>query len=79
MYLFLEKGDLLVSAVNNAPAIFVDSENIANIHNLYGMDENKLRQLYVLPAESLYRLKPTLLKLPIIADQNKEIIQHNTG
>ena len=57
-------NDLIMKALKVAPAIFVDAANCANIH-LFPTD--KAHKLFVLPAESLYRYKPTLLKLPYYA------------
>lgn len=49
---------LLDKALEKAPSIFVDAANCADPH-LFPTSEN-LQGLFILPAESLYRLKPTL-------------------
>lgn len=47
--------------------MFVDAANCANVHALPA--DPKFRDVFVVPTESLYRFKPTLLRLPILADQ----------
>jgi len=57
---------LLRLALDRAPSIFVDASNCANIHRMgAGQD---LSRLFIIPAESLYRFKPTLLKLRYFAE-----------
>lgn len=74
MPLYAYRGDarevnhhLISEALKVAPAILLDSNNKANIHKFPGISEEKFSKLYVLPGESLYRFKPTLLKLPYYA------------
>lgn len=70
MTLFAVRGDarevnkyLLERAIDSAPAIFIDTANCANIHKIPFASDEQCGQLYVLAAESLYRYKPTLLRL----------------
>jgi hypothetical protein len=50
-----------------APAIFIDANNCSNIHKFPNIEIDKFQKLYLLQAESLYRFKPTLLKVANIA------------
>jgi hypothetical protein len=56
---------LLFSALAVAPALFVDPANCTNIHQF--LPDSAFSQIFVVPGESLYRFKPTLLKLPYYA------------
>jgi hypothetical protein len=55
---------LFCLALNSTPAIMVDPGNSANVHSLHDTPIPNLQNLFVVPAESLYRFKPTLLSLP---------------
>ena len=58
---------LLWLAAEKAPVLFIDAANCADIHQLRDIPLETLSLIYVLPAESLYRFKPTLRQLPGIA------------
>tara|TARA_Y100000310_G_C20636464_1_gene791429 strand:+ start:466 stop:1158 length:693 start_codon:yes stop_codon:yes gene_type:complete len=56
-------------AIQSTPAIFLDSAECTNIHLFPDISTEKFNQLYIVPGESLYRFKPTLLKLSSFAKQ----------
>jgi len=62
--------DIVNCALDNVPALLIDCANCANVHH-YNADLDKLMNLFVIPAESLYRFIPTLKDIDNIASQIK--------
>lgn len=60
-------AEILSRALESSPSLFVDAANCANIHALPA--DPRFKDVFVVPTESLYRFKPTLLRLPVLADQ----------
>ncbi len=54
---------LIKEALQLAPALFIDSANCTNPHLFTDFELIQLCNLEIIPAESLYRFKPTILSL----------------
>ena len=62
-----EVDRMLVQEGLKEPCLFIDCSNCTDPHKVACADEQSLRNFYVIPAESLYRFRPTLDKIEEIA------------
>jgi len=62
--------ELLREACNNYPSLFIDCNNCANPHLMFGIvSDEALHNVFVVQAESMYRFSTVLKELEDIAEQ----------
>jgi hypothetical protein len=65
----VSNSSILHYACRKAPVLFFDCANCANPHSLFPMPMEKLHDVYVISAESLYKFRDTVKQLPSIANE----------